>query len=52
MRDMQHGDLNKQSGDCKMGQLYQKRLKQLSVSMQSITLHLLSPSDFTPYKAA
>lgn len=35
-----------------MGQQYEKKLKQLSASMQSIALHLLSSFDFTPYKAA
>lgn len=36
---------------CKTELHCQKSLKELSVSMQSITLHLLSSLDFTPYTA-
>ena len=49
--DMQNKNLHKQTEGCKNELLHQKSLKRLSVSMQSITLHLLSSPDFPPYKA-
>lgn len=49
--DMQRENLNRQTEGCKTDLNCQKSLKELSVSMQSITLHLLSSPDFPPYKA-